>query len=155
MANEACAIAKEFLDRMGAGRVGDALALVEPDAPVELTPLNLHGPAAEVMRRYLADVAAAFPELRLSIRRLFVGMDRTAIAEVRIQGAQAGELWGIPARGRVLELDQVWLLRVDEGLTIDRIGAYWCQYQLCNMLGARRLDRVAVNAPSQERRVRT
>jgi predicted ester cyclase len=149
MRNQVRAVATEFLDRMGAGAVDSALDLTGPDAPVELTPLKQRGPASEVIRRYLTGLARAFPELRLSSRRLFVGTDRTAVAEVVIRGAQVGELWGIPARGRILELDQVWLLRVDERLKIDRIGAYWCQYQLCRMLGARRLDRVAVGALSR------
>jgi predicted ester cyclase len=98
------------------------------------------------MRRYVIDLAAAFPELELRIRRLFVGMDGTVVAEVTIQGVQAAALWGIPSRGRALELDQVWLLHVGENMSIDRVGAYWCQYQLCKMLGARRLDRVSVGA---------
>jgi predicted ester cyclase len=101
------------------------------------------------MRRYVIDLAEAFPELELRIRRLFVGLDGTVVAEVTIQGVQAAALWGIPGRGRALELDQVWLLHVDENMSIDRVGAYWCQYQLCRMLGARRLDRVSVGAADE------
>ena len=99
-----------------------------------------------MLRRYGLDLAEAFPELKLQIRGLFVGLDGTVVAEVTIQGAQAAELWGIPSRGRVLELDQVWLMHVDGNMKMDRVGAYWCQYQLCKMLGARRLDRVSVGA---------
>ena len=122
--------------------IDSALTLVDADASADLIPLKLRGPASAVMRRYAIDLAEAFPELRLRIRRLFVGLDGTAVAEVTVQGVQVAELWGIPSRGRVLELDQVWLLHVDDNMKMDRVGAYWCQYQLCKMLGARRLHRV-------------
>jgi hypothetical protein len=123
-----------------------ALELVDPNAFAHLTPLKLRGPASDVMRRYVIDLAQAFPELRLRIRGIFVGLDGTVVAEVTNEGLQAAELWGIPSRGRALQLDQVWLLHVDENMRLDRVGAYWCQYQLCKMLGARRLDRVSVGA---------
>jgi predicted ester cyclase len=144
--HEARTIAEAFLHRVSAGMIDSALALVDPNASAELTPLKLRGPASEVMRRYVLDLAKAFPDLKLHIRRLFVGLDGTVVAEVTIQGAQAAELWGIPSRGRVLELEQVWLLHLEENMRMDRVGAYWCQYQLCKMLGARRLDRVSVGA---------
>ena len=144
--HEARALAEAFLHRVSTGMIDSALALVDSNASADLTPLKLRGPASEVMRRYVIDLAKAFPELRLRIRSLFVGVDGTVVAEVTIEGTQAAELWGIPSRGRVLELDQVWLLHVDENVKMDRVGAYWCQYQLCKMLGARRLHRVSGGA---------
>jgi predicted ester cyclase len=144
--HEARTIAEAFLHRVSTGMIDSALTLVEANASADLTPLKLRGPASAVMRRYAIDLAEAFPELRLRIRSLFVGLDGTVVAEVTIEGTQAAELWGIPSRGRVLELDQVWLLHVDENVKMDRVGAYWCQYQLCKMLGARRLHRVSGGA---------
>jgi len=144
--HEARALAEAFLHRVSTGTIDSALALVDSNASADLTPLKLRGPASEVMRRYVIDLAEAFPELGLRIRSLFVGLDGTVVAEVTIEGTQAAELWGIPSRGRVLELDQVWLLHVDENVKMDRVGAYWCQYQLCKMLGARRLHRVSGGA---------
>jgi predicted ester cyclase len=141
--HEARAIAEAFLHRVSTGMIDSALTMVDANASAELTPLKLRGPASEVMRRYVIDMAEAFPELALRIRRLFVGLDGTAVAEVTVQGVQVAELWGIPSRGRVLELDQVWLLHVDDNMKMDRVGAYWCQYQLCKMLGARRLHRIS------------
>jgi predicted ester cyclase len=144
--DEARAIAEAFLHRVSTGMIDSALALVDPNASADLTALNLCGPASNVMRRYVLDLAEAFPDLKLRIRRLFVGLDGTVVAEVTIQGTQAAELWGIASRGRVLELDQAWLLHLEENMRVKRVGAYWCQYQLCKMLGARRLDRVSVGA---------
>jgi predicted ester cyclase len=142
--HEARTIAEAFLHRVSAGLIDSALELVDANASADLTPLKLRGPASEVLRHYGLDLAEAFPDLKLQIRGLFVGLDGTVVAEVTIQGAQAAELWGIPCRGRVLELEQVWLLHLEENMRMDRVGAYWCQYQLCRMLGARRLDRVSV-----------
>jgi predicted ester cyclase len=142
--HEARTIAEAFLHRVSAGMIDSALALLDANASADLIPLKLRGPASHVMRRYGLDLAEAFPDLKLQIRSLFVGLDGTVVAEVTIQGAQAAELWGIPSRGRLLELEQVWLLHLEKNMRMDRVGAYWCQYQLCKMLGARRLDRVSV-----------
>jgi SnoaL-like domain len=144
--DDARATAEAFLHRTTAGMIDDALALLAPNASADLTPLKLRGPASEVIGRYGRDLARAFPELRLRTRRVFVGMDGTVVAEVTMEGVQAAELWGIPSRGRALDLDQVWLLRVDESVRLSRIGAYWCQLLLCRSLGERRLDRVSVGS---------
>src|ERR1700694_5797763 len=91
--HEARPIAEAFLHRVSTGMIDSALALVDANASADLTPLKLRGPASEVVRRYALDLAKAFPDVTLHIRRLFVGLDATVVAEVAIYGTQAAGLW--------------------------------------------------------------
>ena len=114
---------------MDAGDVEGTLALVAPEAPVNLIPLQLQGSASEVGRDYFQQLASAFPNLQVRVRRLFVGSDNTAVAEVAIEGNQAADFFGILNQEKLMDLDQVWLLHVGDG-AIDSIKAYWCQNRL-------------------------
>jgi len=141
----ASSLARAFLERMGAHDVEGALQLVEPQATVDLVPLKLQGPAAEVGRCYLEELVRAFPDLQVHVKRLFVGSDGTAVAEVVVEGVQAADFFGVVNQEKHMDLDQVWLLHVEAG-RIDRVRAYWCQNRLYRRLGVKRLDRVSIIA---------
>jgi ketosteroid isomerase-like protein len=130
---------------MDSGDVEGTLALIAQEAPVNLIPLQLQGSASEVGRDYFQQLASAFPNLQVRVRRLFVGSDNTAVAEVTIEGNQAADFFGILNQEKLMDLDQVWLLHVGDG-AIDRIKAYWCQNRLYRRLGVRRLDHITITA---------
>ena len=138
-------LAQTFFTRMDAGDVEGTLALVAPMAPVTLVPLQLQGNASEVGRDYFQQLARAFPNLQVRVRRLFVGSDNTAVAEVTIEGNQAADFFGILNQEKLMDLDQVWLLHVGDG-AIDRIKAYWDQNRLYRRLGVKRLDHITITA---------
>ena len=139
------AIVRNFFARMGARDTNGALALVAPHASVNLVPLNLQGDAEKVARPYFEQLTSAFPDLSMHVRRLFVGNDGTAVAQVTIEGTQAADFFGIINQEKFMDLDQVWFLHVTDG-AIDRIKAYWCQNQLYRRLGVKRLDHVTITA---------
>lgn len=136
-------IARTFFARMEARDVNGVLALVTPHANVTLIPLNLQGAAEDVGRRYVAQLASAFPDLSVRVRRLFVGNDSTVVAEITIAGTQAADFFGINNQEKLMDLDQVWLLHVNDAV-IDRINAYWCQNRLYRRLGVKRLDHITI-----------
>jgi len=138
-------IVRNFFARMDAHDTSDALALVTPHARVTLVPLNLQGDAEVVGRHYFEQLTSAFPDLSVRVRRLFVGNDGTAVAQVTIEGTQAADFFGIINQEKFMDLDQVWFLHVTGG-AIDRIKAYWCQNQLYRRLGVKRLDHVTITA---------
>ena len=138
-------LAQTFFARMGAGDAEGTLALVAPEAPVTLVPLQLQGNASEVGRDYFQQLASAFPNLQVRVRRMFVGSDNTAVAEVTIEGNQAADFFGILNQEKLMDLDQVWLLHVGDG-AIDRIKAYWDQNRLYRRLGVKRLDHITITA---------
>jgi len=136
-------VAGNFFTRMDARDTNGALALITPHASVTLVPLNLQGDAEVVGRHYLEQLTSAFPDLSVRVRRLFVGNDGTAVAQVTIEGTQAADFFGIINQEKFMDLDQVWFLHVTDG-AIDRIKAYWCQNQLYRRLGEKRLDHVTI-----------
>ena len=138
-------IVHTFFARMDAHDANGVLALVTPHAKVTLVPLNLQGDAEDVGRRYFEQLASAFPDLSVRVRRLFVGNDNTAVAEITIAGTQAADFFGIINQEKLMDLDQVWFLHVNDGV-IDRVKAYWCQSRLYRRLGVKRLDHVTITA---------
>jgi ketosteroid isomerase-like protein len=138
-------IVHTFFARMDAHDANGVLALVTPHAKVTLVPLNLQGEAEDVGSRYFEQLASAFPDLSVRLRRLFVGNDNTAVAEITIAGTQAADFFGIINQEKLMDLDQVWFLHVNDGV-IDLIKAYWCQNRLYRRLGVKRLDHVTITA---------
>ena len=138
-------IARAFFARLDARDANGALALVTPHATVTLVPLKLQGDAEDVGRRYFEQLASAFPDLSIRVRRLFVGNDNTAVAEITIAGTQAADFFGIVNQEKLMDLDQVWFLHMNDAI-IDRITAYWCQNRLYRRLGVKRLDHVTITA---------
>jgi ketosteroid isomerase-like protein len=138
-------VVRTFFTRMDARDPNGALALVASHASVNLVPLNLQGDAEVVGGHYFEQLISAFPDLSVRVRRLFVGNDGTAVAEVTIEGTQAADFFGIINQEKFMDLDQVWFLHVTDG-AIDRIKAYWCQNQLYRRLGVKRLDHVTITA---------
>ncbi len=138
-------VTRTFFARMNAHDTSGALALVAPHANVTLVPLILQGDAENVGRQYLEQLMSAFPDLSVRVRRLFVGNDDTAVAEITIEGTQAADFFGIINQEKLMDLDQVWFLHVQDGI-IDRIKAYWCQNRLYRRLGVKRLDHVTITA---------
>ncbi len=138
-------VARTFFARMDSHDTSGALALLAPHANVTLVPLKLQGDAENVGRQYLEQLMSAFPDLSVRVRRLFVGNDDTAVAEITIEGTQAADFFGIINQEKLMDLDQVWFLHVQDGV-IDRIKAYWCQNRLYRRLGVKRLDHVTITA---------
>ena len=138
-------ITRTFFARMDSHDTSGALALVAPHADVTLVPLKLQGEAEHVGRQYFEQLISAFPDLSVRVRRLFVGNDNTAVAEITIEGTQAADFFGVINQEKLMDLDQVWFLHVHDGV-IDRIKAYWCQNRLDRRLGVKRLDHVTITA---------
>jgi ketosteroid isomerase-like protein len=138
-------VARTFFARMDSHDTSGALALVAPHADVTLVPLNLQGEAEQVGRQYFEQLMSAFPDLSVRVRRLFVGNDDTAVAEITIEGTQAADFFGVINQEKLMDLDQVWFLHVHDGV-IDRVKAYWCQNRLYRRLGVKRLDHVTITA---------
>src|SRR5689334_3501527 len=71
--------------------------MMTPDATVSLVALNRHGPMAADGASYLRELARAFPDLMVRMRRLFVTADNTAVAEITIDGTMS-RAWSSCAR---------------------------------------------------------
>jgi steroid delta-isomerase-like uncharacterized protein len=139
-------LAEKFFGHLEAGEVDEILGMVAPDATVSLVPLNRHGPMAADGACYLRELARAFPDLLVQVRRLFVTGDNTAVAEITIRGTQAGDFLAVANQEKQFDLDQAWMLRVTPDDRISAVIAYWDQNQLYRRLGVKRLDKITITA---------
>lgn len=139
-------VAREFFDHMQAGEAGEILGMVTAEATVDLVPLAVRGSMAAEGAGYLRSLAAAFPDLLIRTRRLFVTADNTAVAEITVDGTQAGDFLGVVNTEKHFDLDQAWLLAVAPDDRISAVTAYWDQNQLYRRLGVRRLDKITITA---------
>ena len=139
-------VAREFFGHMETGAVDKIISMTAPDATVVLAPLEMRGPMATEGAQYLRELAGAFPDLLIRVRRLFVTTDSTAVAEITIDGTQAADFLGVDNQEKHFDLDQAWLLEVTPDDRIRAVTAYWDQNQLYRRLGVKRLDKITITA---------
>jgi len=139
-------VAREFFGHMETGAVDKIISMTAPDATVVLAPLEMRGPMAAEGAQYLRELAGAFPDLLIRVRRLFVTTDNTAVAEITIDGTQAADFLGVDNQEKHFDLDQAWLLEVTPDDRISAVTAYWDQNQLYRRLGVKRLDKITITA---------
>ena len=138
-------VARTFFARIDSHDSSGALALVASQTEITLVPLKLQGEVEQVGRQYFEQLLSAFPDLSVQVRRLFVGNDNTAVAEITIEGTQAADFFGIINQEKLMDLEQVWFLHINDGV-IDSIKSYWCQNRLYRRLGVKRLDHITITA---------
>ena len=131
---------------MEAGEVDEILGMMTPEAAVSLVPLDRHGPVAADGASYLRELSGSFPDLLVRVRRLFVTGDNTAVAEITIDGTQAGDFLAVANTEKHFDLDQAWMLKVTPDDRISAVIAYWDQNQLYRRLGVKRLDQITITA---------
>jgi hypothetical protein len=139
-------VAESFFGYIGAGEVDEISDMVTPDATVSLVPLNTHGRMAAEGAHYLRELARAFPDLVVRVRRLFITTDSTAVAEITIDGTQAADFLAVDNQEKHFELDQAWMLTITPDDRISAVIAYWDQNQLYRRLGVKRLDKITITA---------
>lgn len=139
-------VAQEFFAGVQSGDTGKVAGLLAPGATVALVPLGITGTMAAEGTAYLRALAEAFPDLLVRVRRLFVTADNAAVAEVTLDGTQAADFLGAVNQEKHFDLDQAWILQVDDGDRITAVTGYWCQNQAYRRLGVKRLDKVSITA---------
>ncbi len=132
----------QFWRAIADGDVDTAFARVADDAKVEIPPAGILGTAKEG-REFFAATVTAFPDLLLTIKKSFTGSDGATITELKLEGTQAADYLGAINQEKHLDIDQVWMLRTDNGV-IRSITGYWDQNMLYRRLAVKRLDQVAL-----------
>lgn len=138
-------IARGFFERVEVGDLDGASALTAPEGGFQAVALGVNGTIGKEGQAFLDELRRALPDLTLTVTRLFVGRDGTAVAEVFVDGTQADDLFGIVNQEKHVDVKTVWLLHIADG-RIDDIRTYWCQNQLYRRLGVKRLDHVTITA---------
>ena len=132
----------EFLDAFGRRDVDTAVAQVADDVRITAHGLGLREQGTAAIREILEDIARAFPDLRVTTKRILRTGD-VLTAELKVEGTQAAPYAGAINQEKHLDLDEAWRFEVRDG-RIVAIDAYWCQQQLYRRLGVKRFDQIAI-----------
>lgn len=89
------------------------------DPNYEEHPEGVHGPAA--FKERMKMFRQAFPDLQVSVDEVLVAGDRIS-SRTRIRGTHSGDLMGIPATGRTVQVLGVDLAHVKDGRAVERWG---------------------------------
>lgn len=132
-----------FWRAIGERDVDAAFAVVDDDAAVDIPPARIHGTAGTEGREFFTATVTAFPDLLLTVTKSFTGTDGVTVTELKLEGTQAADYLGAINQEKHLDIDQVWLLRTENG-TVRSITGYWDQNTLYRRLAVKRLDQVAL-----------
>jgi ketosteroid isomerase-like protein len=132
----------DFLTGFTNADVDAALAAVADDVRVTVHGLGVRENGIESIRHVLTDIVAAFPNLRLTTKRV-VRTGDVVTAELKVEGTQAADYAGAINHEKHLDLDEAWRFEVRDG-RIYAVDAYWCQQQLYRRLGVKRFDQIAI-----------
>jgi len=132
----------EFLDAFGRRDVDTAVAQVADDVRITAHGLGLREQGTAAIREILEDIARAFPDLRVTTKRILRTGD-VLTAELKVEGTQAAPYAGAINQEKHLDLDEAWRFEVRDG-RIVAIDAYWCQQQLYRRLGVKRFDQISI-----------
>ncbi|MFJ9778989.1 nuclear transport factor 2 family protein [Amycolatopsis sp. NPDC101161] len=131
-----------FLTAFELGDVATALSVVDESVRVNLYAIGLRGAGKAELGGFLADTAAAFPDLRLTVRRT-IEAGSVVTVELKLEGTQAAGYLGAINQEKHLDVDQAWRFTVD-GDRLTGVDAYWCQNQLYRRLAVKRLDQISL-----------
>jgi steroid delta-isomerase-like uncharacterized protein len=123
-------VVRRFVDEYQTGRSDQAFAeLLAPDVVDHSRPPGI-APGAEGVRQQFEGFRAAFPDFRATVLDQIAEGDRVVTRKV-FHGTHEGELMGIPATGREVEIHLIDIVRVAEG----RIVEHW---NVVDLLGVMR-----------------
>jgi steroid delta-isomerase-like uncharacterized protein len=134
--------AAAFLDAFARHDIDTAMAVVDPQVSVTVHPFGIHAQGADVLRKILADVTHAFPDLLISVDRVITTAN-VVTALFKAEGTQAAGYAGAINTEKHLDIDQAWRFVMAGGL-ITEVAAYWCQAQLYRRLAVKRYDQIAI-----------
>lgn len=96
------------LDALLEGMTEDCFNLVIPD------PQRLYAGPEEVARRYRG-MWATFPDLKVEMRRIVSVQENLAVSEHTLSGTHGGDLFGVPATGKHVEVETAVIWDVVDG----------------------------------------
>ena len=98
---------EDFLTSLTNADVDAALAAVADDVRVTIHGLGVRANGIESIRQALADMVTAFPNLRVTTKRVLRTGD-VVTAELKVEGTQAADYAGAINQEKHLDLDEAW-----------------------------------------------
>ncbi len=93
---------------------------VAPDVRMR-TPLPLDSTGAEAMKEVFGRLHGAFPDLQVEIDDLIAEGDKV-VSRNTVTGTHRGEFMGVPATGRQVRYDEIFVVRFADGRVVETWG---------------------------------
>ena len=123
------ATARRLYDRINAKDIdGFATNLSDDFVEYEVTP-GL-APTKEGVKAFFRMQLAAFPDLRMTVEDIVANGDKV-VARVRLTGTNQGELMGMPASGKSVDVQLIDIFRFDGD---GRIAEHWGVFDVLGMM---------------------
>ncbi|MGZ4251862.1 MAG: ester cyclase [Solirubrobacteraceae bacterium] len=94
--------------------------LVEPDALIR-TPLPLDSTGRDKLKEVFARLHRAFPDLHVTVEDLIAEGDKV-VARNTVTGTHQGEYMGLPATGKAVTYDEIFIFRFVDGRVAETWG---------------------------------
>jgi hypothetical protein len=94
--------------------------LVEPDALIR-TPLPLDSAGRDKLKEVFARLHRAFPDLHVTVEDLIADGDKV-VARNTVTGTHQGEYMGLPATGKAVTYDEIFIFRFVDGRVAETWG---------------------------------
>jgi len=132
----------DLLAALNAHDLDGVTARLAGQITVEIPPMSVHGGGRGEAKNFFANLLNAFPDLRVTIKRLVVIGDAVTV-EVKVEGTQAAAYAGAINQEKHLDVDEAWRFDIRDGLVVG-LEAYWCHQQMLRRLGVKRFDQLAL-----------
>jgi steroid delta-isomerase-like uncharacterized protein len=114
---------RRFCDAMNSGDA-ELIAktideVVEPDALIR-TPLPIEATGAQALKEVFARLRRVFPDLHVTVEDLIAEGDKV-VGRNSVTGTHRGDYMGLPATGRSVAYDEIFIFRLANG----RIAETW------------------------------
>lgn len=97
----------------------------------EELPPGIEGTTPQRLEQFLTMFRAAMPDLRVEVEDMLAEGDKV-VARLTLRGSHQGELFGVPASGRPVNVAIIDIVRFDDGGTIVE---HWGQVDNLGLLG--------------------
>ena len=125
------ALARRFYEVFNAGSTEKLDDLIPPDYIQHAPGVP---PGRDGVKMYMGMFRAAFPDAHLHVEDLVAEGDRVS-GRWTVHGTQKGELMGIPATGKTIQISGIDIWRVENGLLAEHWDS-WDQMGMMQQLGA-------------------
>jgi len=125
------ALARRFYEIFNAANTAALDKLVSPDYIQHAPGVP---PGRDGVKMYMGMFRAAFPDAHLHVEDLVAEGDRVS-GRWTVHGTQKGELMGIPATGKTIQISGIDIWRVENGLLAEHWDS-WDQMGMMQQLGA-------------------
>jgi len=133
----------QFFNYMEELDVEGIKSITNSGATVHIRPLNIKGEMVNEGVSFFKNLFYSFPDLLITQKNQFLTKNNLAVCEIKLEGTQSKDFYGIINQKKHIDSDQVWTMKL-ENSKISDISALWCQNQFLRRLAVKNLNKIRI-----------